>query len=382
MTVERVGILGGGQLAQMLAQAAISMGLSTVIFEREADSPASRLTADQVSGPWQDEATCAAFAQRAQIVTLENEFVDTSVLQRFEEWGLPVYPSSRTLGLVQDKFHQKTCLAATGLPVPDFQATASPEDVAHWGDVWGWPLVLKARRDGYDGRGNATIAAPADIADAWARLGGHQGRELFVERFVPFTAELAVMVARSSTGEVRCYPVVQTEQRDHICHRVFAPAPIDETIAIQAATIARAAIEAVDGVGIFGVELFFIESNETPVVINELAPRPHNSGHYSIEACVTSQFENHLRAILGLPLGDTSLRVPAAVMVNLLGTRSGRTGEEGSIYGALVVPGAHLHLYGKRDVRPGRKMGHLTVCADSLAEATSHATAAAERTSL
>lgn len=380
--IERIGILGGGQLAQMMTQAAISLGLQTVIFEREADSPASRLTAHQLVGSWNDLDQLAAFADLADIVTLENEFVDSQLLAWLEERGAIVYPSSYTLALVQDKLRQKERLAASGLPVPDFAAVTTPEEVEHWGDIWGWPLVLKARRDGYDGHGNATICEVAAITDAWYGLGGDKGRTLYVERFVHFSAELAVMVARNTRGEVRCYPVVQTEQRDHICHRVFAPAPISDALAAQTTRIAQQAIEAIDGVGIFGVELFLLQGDEPSIVINELAPRPHNSGHYSIEACTTSQFENHLRAIMGLPLGDTSMRAPAAVMINLLGERHGQTGEADDPYGALATPQAHLHLYGKRAVRIGRKMGHITVLANTLDEALSLAQHAAQQTQL
>jgi 5-(carboxyamino)imidazole ribonucleotide synthase len=380
--IERIGILGGGQLAQMLTQAAISLGLSCVIFEREADSPASRLTGDRMVGPWDDEATCSSFARRAQIITLENEFVDIGVLKRFESWNIPVYPSSHTLSLIQDKLIQKQTLAEVGIPVPDFEAVDSPEQIVQWGEAWGWPVVLKARRNGYDGRGNATVRNPDEAAGAWEQLGGDRGRTLYVERFVPFTAELAVMVARSSTGEVSCYPVVQTEQKNHICHRVFAPAPISPELSESARSIAQRAIETIDGVGIFGVELFLLDDPDKPIVLNELAPRPHNSGHYTMEACVTSQFENHLRAVMGLPLGDCSLRAPAAVMVNLLGERNGRASEGEAPFGALAVAGAHLHLYGKREVRVGRKMGHITVLADSLDEAIARANQAVEQTAL
>jgi len=380
--IERIGILGGGQLAQMLAQAAISLGLSCVIFEREADSPASRLTGDRMVGPWDDEATCSAFARRAQLITLENEFVDTGVLKRFESWNIPVYPSSHTLSLIQDKLIQKQSLAAVGIPVPDFEAVDSPEQVVQWGEAWGWPVVLKARRNGYDGRGNATVRSAKEADEAWKQLGGDRGRTLYVERFVPFIAELAIMVARSSTGEVKCYPVVQTEQKNHICHRVFAPAPISPELSELARDIGQRAIETIDGVGIFGIELFLLDDPDKPIVLNELAPRPHNSGHYTIEACVTSQFENHLRAVMGLPLGDCSLRAPAAVMVNLLGERNGRASEGEAPFGALAVAGAHLHLYGKREVRVGRKMGHITVLADTLDEAIARANQAVELTSL
>jgi 5-(carboxyamino)imidazole ribonucleotide synthase len=371
---ERIGVLGGGQLAQMLAQAAISLGLSTVIFERQPDSPASRLTQQSVVGAWDDPEALAAFAALAPVVTLENEFVDASVLAALEARGAVVRPGAATLALVQDKLVQKQRMAARGIAVPPFLPVSSHADVERAAHELGWPLVLKARRDGYDGRGNATLRGPAEVAAAWARLGGDAGRALYVEAWVPFRAELAVMVARGNTGELRCYPVVQTEQQNHICHRVLAPAPIPPAAAERALEMARAAVEVVDGVGIFGVELFLGDTGE--IIYNEMAPRPHNSGHYTIEACVSSQFENHLRAVLGLPLGSTALRAPAAAMVNLLGRGSGT----GALLGdgaALAVEGAHLHLYGKRALQPGRKMGHVTALGATAEEALATAERAA-----
>jgi 5-(carboxyamino)imidazole ribonucleotide synthase len=229
---------------------------------------------------------------------------------------------------------------------------------------FGYPLVLKARRDGYDGYGNATLRSADDIEAAWEKL-AKGGRALYVEGFVPFERELAVMVARGRDGESRVYPVVETVQENHICHVVRAPAQVAPQVAQMAAAIAQQAVEAINGVGIFGVELFLIEAGF--VLYNEIAPRPHNSGHYTIEGCVTSQFENHIRAVLGWPLGDVHLRLPAAVMVNILGRRNGTARPHG-IKAALAVPGAHLHLYGKRDVRVGRKMGHVTVLGETVEE--------------
>lgn len=237
----------------------------------------------------------------------------------------------------------------------------------------GWPLVLKARRNGYDGYGNATVRHPDELAAAWQRLAA-RGSPLLVEAWVPFARELAVMVVRGRDGEARAYPVVETVQQNHICHVVRAPAPMSPEEAAAATALALRAVEAVAGVGIFGVELF--ELPDGHVLFNELAPRPHNSGHYTIEGCVTSQFENHLRAVLGWPLGPTGLRAPAAVMVNLLGRRDGPVAP-GALEAALAVPGAYLHLYGKRESRVGRKMGHVTALGASLAEAEAVARRAA-----
>lgn len=374
----RIGIFGGGQLARMLTQAAITLGLETVIFERSADSPAGRLTQREVIGPWEDARLLARFAAQCDLVTLENEFVDATILATLEAQGLPVYPSATTVGTVQDKLIQKQAIAAAGLPVAPFRATDSPDHVVAAAATLGWPLVLKARRNGYDGYGNATLHSSAELASAWARLSAN-GSPLMVEAWVPFVRELAVMVVRGRDGSTAAYPVAETVQHQHICHVVRAPADLPTPTSQAAVELAVAAVRAVDGVGIFGVELF--ELPDGSLRYNELAPRPHNSGHYTIEGCVTSQFENHLRAVLGWPLGRTDLRAPAAVMVNLLGRQVGPT-QPDALAAALTIPGAHIHLYGKREVRLGRKLGHVTVLGSSLDEAEQRARQAAELVTL
>lgn len=370
----RIGILGGGQLARMTIAAAIGLGIDVAIFEREADSPAGRLTTAEFVGPWEDAELRARFATGCDVITLESEFVDPAILTAFEAAGTPVRPGAATLTLVGDKLRQKETFATAGLPLPPFRTVATPEEVLHAANEWGWPIVLKARRLSYDGYGNATVRGPEEVAAAWARLGA-PARVLYAEAWVPFRRELAVMVARSVSGAIATYPVVETVQaaEAHICRIVRAPAAVDAAVAAEATRIARSAVEAVAGVGIIGVELF--ERADGTILLNEIAPRPHNSGHYTIEGCVTSQFENHLRAILDLPLGATDLVAPATVMVNILGERDApveRTPR--GLPDALAVPGAHVHLYGKRHSRPGRKMGHVTALGPDLgtAEATAH----------
>jgi 5-(carboxyamino)imidazole ribonucleotide synthase len=374
----RLGIFGGGQLAQMLTQAAISLGIETAIFERTADSPAARLTQHQVVGQWDDESALSAFASLCDRVTLENEFVDAGVLRRLESLGLLVYPTAATLAQVQDKLIQKQSMDAAGIPVPPFREVGSPEDVLTAAQDFDYPLVLKARRDGYDGYGNASLYSAEDVDAAWAKL-GTGGRALYVEALVPFARELAVMVVRGADGEMRSYPVVETVQQNHICHVVRAPASSSPIVAENALAIARKAVETINGVGIFGVELFLLGDGQ--VLYNEIAPRPHNSGHYTIEGCVTSQFENHIRAVLGWPLGKTDLLAPAAVMVNILGRRNGAANSD-AIRAALETPGAHMHIYGKRDSRIGRKMGHVTVLGDTVEMAEQAARQAADAVEL
>ncbi|HEX9035907.1 MAG TPA: 5-(carboxyamino)imidazole ribonucleotide synthase [Ktedonobacterales bacterium] len=369
-----LGVLGGGQLARMTGEAASCLGIELSVMEKEANSPAGRIAAREVTGSWLDLNRLAELAAGTLAVTLENEFVDVAALEWLEAQGVDVYPSARTLSLVQDKYEQKRFMRDAGVPMVDFTAVNSNADVERASAEWGWPLALKGRRGSYDGYGNATLSAPEDVAAALARLGFPE-RPLFVERWAPFTRELAVMVARGRDGETAVYPVVETVQRDHICHIVRAPAPGDTSTLTRAASIALRAVEAIDGVGVFGVELFELAGGT--VLYNEIAPRPHNSGHYTIEGCVTSQFENHVRAVLGLPLGSTAMNAPAAVMVNTLGVRNGAAEARGMAR-ALAIPGAHIHVYGKLASRSGRKMGHVTALGASIEQAEATARAAAD----
>lgn len=371
----RLGILGGGQLAQMMIQAAISLGIETAVLERTPDSPASRLTHHQWVGDWkaaESQAVLSEFAALCDTITLENEFVPPQVLEHLTSLGVVVYPTAQTLHAIRDKLTQKQIMAQHGLPLPAFAEVNSPQDIQAFTRTNGLPVILKARTDGYDGYGNATIRSEGDIASALSKL---VNRACYVESFVPFVRELAVMVLRGQDGEIRVYPVVETVQHNHICHIVRAPAAIAPEIAEHAQGVAIQAVEAINGVGVFGVELFLLENGE--IVYNEIAPRPHNSGHYTIEGCVTSQFENHIRAVLGWPLGSTDLVAPAVVMVNILGKRDGTVRPEG-IKAALAVPGAHIHIYGKRESRVGRKMGHITVLGESVEQAEPVARQAAD----
>lgn len=352
-----IGILGGGQLARMSAYAALRLGLRVAIAERTPDSPAAQVTRLEFVGEWEDAALHGRLAAACGVITLENEFIDPAVLARLEALGKPVRPGAATLARIQDKLAQKQTLAAHGLPVARFRGVESPADGLRCGEEWGYPFVLKARKLSYDGYGNRTIHAPEDLEPAMAAL-GFPARALFAEALVPFQAELAVMVARGLDGAVRVYPVVETRQQDHICKWVLAPAAIAVETAERVRRHAVAAVEAVEGVGIFGVECFL--NPDGTVLLNELAPRPHNTGHYSIEACVTSQFENHIRAALGWPLGSPEMIVPAAAMVNLLGKRNGPLRLDG-LPAALRHETAKVHIYGKAESRVGRKLGHVTV---------------------
>ena len=369
----RLGIIGGGQLARMTAMAALPLGVEVIVLEKNHHSPAARLSPDSIVGDWSDPATLQKFAARCDVVTLENEFVDATALAVLEQAGHQVFPSAACIAVTQDKFTQKQALQNAGLAVPQFQAVRSPAEIGLAGKNFGWPMVLKTRRNGYDGKGNFTLKSEADIAAGWLALGGGT-QELFVEAFFPFVQELAVIVTRGRDGSTVVYPVVETIQLNHICHAVKAPAQISNELAERAAALAKRAVEIVGGIGSFGVEMFLAASGE--IVINELAPRVHNSGHYTIEACECSQFENHVRAVLGWPLGNPQLVTPAAVMVNLLGTKKA-SGEPRGLDVALQMPGARLHLYGKLMSGSGRKMGHITVLNHSVEAAQATAERAA-----
>lgn len=369
----RIGIIGGGQLAKMTALAGLQLGCDVVVLERSGASPAATLALHAIVGDWNDPDVLLQLAAQSDVVTLENEFVDAGALRVLEAARARLLPTAHSIALSQDKFVQKSTLAEAGLPVPAFRTVSSTRDIAAAGRGFGWPVVLKTRRNGYDGKGNFTVRGEGEIAAGWERLGG--GRvELMVEAFCPFERELAVIITRARDGEVAVYPVVESIQRDHICHVIRAPAVLPADVAGRAADLARRAVVAVGGFGSFGVEMFLLPDGA--VLVNELAPRVHNSGHYTIEACECSQFENHVRAVLGWPLGSTAMIAPAAVMVNLLGAGRG-SGWPTGLERALALPGVHIHIYGKAHAGRGRKMGHVCALGGSLDDAEARAQAAA-----
>lgn len=371
-----LGLLGGGQLAKMIAQDAYRMGLRVAVIEHGADSPAGMMTKKEYPGGWKNSEDLEAFIQASDIVTLENEFIDPEVLDVIAERRL-VFPAPDTMRLVQDKFIQKQTFAAVGIPTPHFAEITTKQDLVDFGAKYGYPFVAKTRKFGYDGYGNATIKRETEIDMVWRRfMEGEDPRPLLAESFVTFTKELAVMVARNKRGEMAVYPCVQTIQQGHICVTVLAPAPIEAPLLKRAQDIAIACVETINGVGVFGIEMFLTSDDD--IVFNEIAPRPHNSGHYTIEACHTSQFENCIRAVTNLPLGSAAMRVPAACMINLLGERTG-SGIPDSVLEMLKVDDVTLHLYGKKDVRMGRKMGHLTATGASVDEAFQRASLALHR---
>jgi 5-(carboxyamino)imidazole ribonucleotide synthase len=349
-----VGIVGDGQLGRMLGLAALRMGMR-VRFLTEQPGGSTDALGETIVGHPEDAAVLAAFLRDLDLVTVENEWAPLEPIVTAVGDTLPILPSLETLRTVRDKVVQKQAFVAAGLAVPDFRHVTQAGEAAAMAAELGFPLLVKRIEGAYDGYGNLTVHAPASLEAAVESMWGPTG--VMLEAFVPFVRELAVMVVRGRDGELQHYPVCESEQRDHRCHAVVVPPPSTPEIQARAVALARRAVEVVGHVGVCGVELF--ELGDGTVLINEIAPRPHNSGHYTIEACATSQFENHLRAVLGWSIGEVSLRTPAAVMVNAIGTRTGRP-SGAALRAALEVPGVAVHVYGKRDVRLARKMGHVT----------------------
>jgi 5-(carboxyamino)imidazole ribonucleotide synthase len=362
--VARIGIIGGGQLGRMMVKAAKRIGCTCVVLDPTPNSPAGQVSGHQIVGNYHDPAALRELAESCDITTFDIEDIDTDTLRELARAGRRIFPCPGLLADIQDKLRQKQVLTEAGIPTAGFVAADSPSAEQFAG--FGYPLVQKARRGGYDGRG-VEILRSAD------EFGRHLPVPSLLERFIPAEKELAVMVARGQDGEVRCYPVVEMCFRagENILDMLLAPARIPPEVATAARQLAIDTVEALAGVGIFGIELFLTKDGE--LLVNEVAPRTHNSGHYTIEACMTDQFEQHLRAITGLPLGATDLLMPAA-MINLLGKPgySGRPIIHG-LRAALSISGVSLHLYGKASTRAHRKMGHVTVLDRDIEQARAKA---------
>lgn len=353
-----VGVVGGGQLCLMLAEETRRKGLpyDLIAVDPTPDAPARPFLKDQILADYKDHDAIVRMAQQADFVTFEIEQANSETLEGLEKSRKVVHPSPATLRTIQDKFVQKSFLRSKGLPVPDFKSIAGKDDLLAALKEFGTPALLKARRDSYDGRGNRVIASVDEVD---AALAAFQGRELMLERFVDFAMEVSVIAARSTTGEIRTYPIGENLHQDNILHMTIVPGRVGPETVKAAEEVARETMKALQGAGVFGIEMFV--DRKGGILINEIAPRVHNSGHYTIEACRTSQFEQHIRAITGMPLGDTTL-LYSAVMVNILGAPDlkGPYLWEG-VDGVRAMPGAHLHLYGKKDTAPKRKLGHITL---------------------
>jgi 5-(carboxyamino)imidazole ribonucleotide synthase len=366
MSIKRVGVIGGGQLAWMMGDAALKLGIKLVVQTPSKNDPAVSIAQDIVYAPVDDAIATEILATKCDVITFENEFVNLDALSLLADQGISFRPRLAALAPLLDKYHQRCYLRDLGLPVPRFFAIDDNCNNLHSKiESLGFPLVLKSRRHGYDGQGTFIIADAHALQQKLDASSTNQtvDQGLFLaEEFVPFVQELAIIAARSVDGEVVTYPVVETQQEQQVCRWVIAPAEIIAHQATEIAAIAHTLLNSLQVVGVFGIELFLTADGQ--VLVNEIAPRTHNSGHFSLDGCETSQFEQHLRAVCGLPLGSPALKSPGAVMVNLLGYENAHSDYQEKRQQLAQIPQAYVHWYGKIESRPGRKLGHVTVLLD------------------
>jgi len=349
---KRLGIIGGGQLGMMITEAArnLSDEISEItVLDPTENCPAAQVGAKQIVGDFKDKNAIVKLAEQSDIITYEIESGNTDVLSKLKA---DIEPSPSTLSIIQDKLSQKKFLSENGLPVSQFYEIASLDDLRERINELGLPVLLKARRDAYDGRGNFKITSPDEIEKAYRHF---DGKSLMVEKFVNFKMEVSVIAIRNTKGEIATYPMVENIHEDNILKITIAPARVSDDVIRNAGEIAKKTMEVLKGAGVFGIEMFIDQDNK--ILINEIAPRVHNSGHHTLQSCKTSQFEQHIRAILGLELGSTDL-VHKTVMCNILGP-NGFEGKYKLVQ--LEKDDTYLKMYGKDVSKPQRKLGHFNV---------------------
>jgi 5-(carboxyamino)imidazole ribonucleotide synthase len=369
---QKIGVIGGGQLAWMMAIAAKKLGLELTVQAGSHDESAVDVADRVVYGKVNDAEATAQLAKYSQVITFENEFVDLVALQELENFvnqdfvnqevdrPLLFLPKLETLGISVDKLKQRQHFRDRQIPTPEFYGVDTEIKLLAAADRLGYPLVLKARRHGYDGKGTWVIADEMELRSAWETM---QRLPAIAEAFIPFERELAVIVARSLSGEIAIYPVVETLQANQVCRYTIAPARINADINTQVRNIAEQIVTSLDAIGVFGIEFFL--TAEGDISVNEIAPRTHNSGHYTIEGCQTSQFEQLLRVVSGKPLGDVSMVAPVAIMVNLLGFEQNVSDYLEKRQAIADFPNTHIHWYNKTSASIGRKLGHVTILAET-----------------
>lgn len=350
-----LGIIGGGQLGMMLTEAAKKMSneiSEVIVLDPTKGCPASQVGAKQIVADFKDEKAITEIATRADILTYEIESGNSDVLKAMES-RVKINPSPETLRTIQDKLFQKTFLSKNGLPVPEFIEINSLDDLKQGIEKFGYPALLKTRRDAYDGRGNFKIESEKDLKNGFEYFGN---QTMMLEKFVDFKMEVSVIAARNTKGEIATYPLVENIHEENILKTTIAPARVSENVIEKAEHVAKKTMDVLKGAGVFGIEMFVTQNDE--IVINEIAPRVHNSGHHTLQSSSTSQFEQHLRAILGLSLGSTKL-VHHAIMYNILGPK-----DFNGPYKPITIPpqeGVFLKMYGKSESKPQRKLGHINV---------------------
>lgn len=353
-----LGVVGGGQLGRMLGEAAGPLGVRVVVLDPTPDCPAAPVTDDQVVGEFDDPATVLELAERADVLTYEIELADPDALAEVsEKTGTPVYPDPDVLRTIQDKLVQNQTLADADIPIPEFRRVDDVDDLLAAGDDLGWPVMLKAREGGYDGRGNVPVEGPDEADAQLAEIGG----AALAERMVDFDRELSV-VGVSGIDERDAFPVTETIHEKEIMRETVSPARTAPSVQSKAQEVAFDVLDEIGGRGVYGIELF---EHDGEILVNEIAPRPHNSGHWTIEGALSSQFEQHVRAVMGWPLGSCDRRCPT-VTANILGdVDTPKRARLGGVEPVLAEPGASIHWYGKREVRPLRKMGHFTMVGEN-----------------
>jgi len=362
---KKLGIVGGGQLGKMMILEAKRLGFFVAVLDPTEDCPAHSVCDYHIVAPLDDPKGYLELSKRVDVITYEWENISAEILESLEKEGHLVYPSVASLKKIQNKFSQNSLFNSSGIPVPRFARVTSVEEIKELGksENFGYPLMLKTTTGGYDGKGVAPIKAECDVEEAFRQLGSGI-KELMVEEFIDFQMEISVIVCRGITGDKTVYPVAENTHTNSILDTTIVPAGISEETKDKAIEIAYKVMSVYGGVGTFCTEMFLTAGGE--IYVNEVAPRPHNSGHYTIEGCFANQFENHIRAITGLPFGDTNLIKPT-VMVNLLGESDGAANLAG-IEEAYKAPNVQVHFYGKKESKKERKMGHYTVTGENTEE--------------
>lgn len=362
--MKKIGIIGGGQLGKMMILDAKRLDYYFVILDPTKNCPADSIADEHIVAGFDDIDAIKTLASKTDVVTYEFEHISLMALRQLEEMGNKVYPSSKTLSHIQNKFEQNNWLRAHNIPIPEYVSIGSLEELEKAHEKFGYPMILKTCTGGYDGKGNAVIEKAGDERQAYDALGAGK-LPLMIEEWIPFEKEVSILACRSINGEVAVFPVAENVHKNSILDETTVPAKISEASNKEAFEVAKACLAAFDAYGMICIELFV--TKEGRILVNELAPRPHNSGHYTIEGCYTSQYEQHIRAILGLPLGNPNLIRPTA-MKNMIGDKSGKAELKG-LQEAYQFSNVKVHIYGKETVSKGRKMGHITATADTIEEA-------------
>ncbi len=362
--MKKIGIIGGGQLGKMMILDGKRLDTQFAILDPTEHCPAHSIADRHVVADFDDVDAILRMAEDVDVVTYEFEHISVEALRRLEAEGHKVYPSAETLSRIQNKLVQKRWLAKHEIPVPIFRPVDGVEDIHAAAEEYDYPIILKTCTGGYDGKGNAVIGTESEITGAYETLGAGK-LPLMVEECIDFEKEVSILACRSENGEMAVFPVAENVHHNSILDETTVPAVISEASAREAMEVAKACLQAFDACGMLCIELFV--TREGHILVNELAPRPHNSGHYTIEGCYTSQYEQHVRAILGMPLGNPNLIRPTA-MKNLIGDRNGQA-ELTGLEEAYRFPNVKVHIYGKEQVKVGRKMGHITATGETLEEA-------------